>query len=61
MAVTSDLNDTERIILKEVLESTVSDLGMEIAATDAQDFREHLKERREVINKVIEALSERER
>jgi hypothetical protein len=61
MAVTIDLNDTERTILKEVLENTVSDLGMEIAATDAQHFREHLKERREVLNKVIDALSEKPR
>ena len=55
--VTIDLTDSERAILRDVLESTVSDLGMEIAGTDAQDFREHLKERREVINKAIEALS----
>ena len=52
-----DLTETEQTILRNVLENTVSDLGMEIAGTDAQDFREHLKERREVLNKVIEALS----
>ena len=55
--VTIDLTDSERAILRDVLESTVSDLGMEIAGTDAQDFREHLKERREVINKAIEAIA----
>jgi predicted component of type VI protein secretion system len=52
-----DLSATEEAILRDVLESVVSDLGMEIAGTDSQDFRERLKERREVVRKVIGGLT----
>ena len=51
-----DLDDEERAILKTVLESYLSDLRMEIADTDRQDFREMLKERKAVLIKVQKAL-----
>lgn len=51
-----DLNPQEQQILKEALESYISDLRMEIADTDKQDYREKLKHRREVLDKVVEAL-----
>ena len=51
-----DLSPDEAAILRSVLESTISDLGMEIAGTDSLDFREHLKDRRAVLHKVLAAL-----
>jgi hypothetical protein len=54
--LTVDLTPSEATILREVLESAISDLGMEIAGTDSLDFREGLKQRREVLQKVLAAL-----
>ena len=54
--LTLDLSAAEQAILREVLEDAVSDLGMEIAGTDSKDFRDDLKDRREVLQKVIAAL-----
>lgn len=54
--VTLDLDPDERRILREVLESYLSDLRMEIADTDLMDFREMLKERKAVILKAVRSL-----
>lgn len=51
-----DLTPEEERMLVEILESTLSDLRMEIADTDSKDFREMLKDRKAVIVKVLEAL-----
>lgn len=51
-----DLSEEDSHVLLSVLESYVSDLRMEIADTDSFDFREGLKGRKAVLNKVIEAL-----
>jgi hypothetical protein len=51
-----DINPQEQKILKEVLESYLSDLRMEIADTDSQDYREKLKHRKDVLNKVVKVL-----
>ena len=51
-----DLDHEEQAILAMVLDSYLSDLRMEIAHTDRQDFREMLKERKAVLMKVLEAL-----
>ncbi|MDX1661266.1 MAG: hypothetical protein R3326_05700 [Gemmatimonadota bacterium] len=50
-----DLTGEEREILRTVLESYLSDLRMEIANTDSKDFREMLKQRKQVVRKVLEA------
>lgn len=54
--LTLDLSASEQAVLREVLENAVSDLGMEISATDSKDYRDDLKARREVLHKVIAAL-----
>ena len=54
--LTLDLSASEQAILRDVLENAVSELGMEIGATDSKDFRDDLKDRREVLQKVIAAL-----
>jgi hypothetical protein len=51
-----DLTGDEIDVLRHVLESYLSDLRMEIADTDSFDFREMLKHRKQVINKVLDAL-----
>lgn len=56
---TLELSPSEQALLREVLESAVSDLGMEISATDAKDYRDDLKQRREVLHRVIAALGGR--
>ncbi len=53
-----ELTPDEAETLSEVLESYLSDLRMEIADTDRQDFREMLKARKGVLIKVIEALGQ---
>lgn len=51
-----DLTVKEREILIEILEGDLSDLRMEIANTDRQDFRDMLKTRKAAIHKALAAL-----
>lgn len=51
-----DLDPDERARLAEILEGTLSDLRMEISHTDQKDFRDMLKRRKEVLQKVLDAL-----
>lgn len=51
-----DITNDEKSILIDVLESYLSDLRMEIADTDKMDFREELKDKKEVLNKVLAQL-----
>jgi hypothetical protein len=53
-----DLDDKERQILCETLRSYLSDLRYEIADTDSLDFRERLKDRKAVLEKINAALEE---
>ncbi len=50
------LSDSEKEVLAEVLDSYLSDLGMEITDTDNMDFREKLKSKRTVIQKILREL-----
>ena len=52
-----NLDDEERETLREALESYLSDLHTEISHTDNRDYRSNLKRRREVLKKVVEALT----
>jgi hypothetical protein len=54
--LTLDLSASERAVLRDVLETAVSDLSTEISGTDAKEYRDGLKDRREVLQKVIAAL-----
>jgi hypothetical protein len=51
------LTDKEADVLREVLESYLSDLRMEIADTDRMDFREMLKERKSFLNSLVARLA----
>ena len=51
-----ELNDAEEKVLADTLESSLSRLGDEISHTDAYDYREFLKERKEILVKLREKL-----
>ena len=53
-----DLDATERNTLMETLESYLSDLSYEIADTDSYDYREQLKAKRDVLNKILQAVKQ---
>ena len=50
------LTREEAATLREVLSSYVSDLRMEIADTDSMQFREDLKHREVLLNKLLHQL-----
>lgn len=50
------LSESERQILQEILENTLSDLRMEIANTDKLAMREMLRDRKMVLVKTLEAI-----
>ncbi len=52
------LNNDETEMLKEVLESYLSDLRMEIADTDLKSFRDGLKEKEVFLKDVISRIKE---
>lgn len=56
-----ELNDEQAATLADLLHTTVSDLGMEIAATEQYDFREQLKHRRHVLHEVLDRLPQASR
>ncbi len=47
-----ELTAEEAEALRDLLEHHLSDLRMEIADTDRKDFREQLKERKELLRKI---------
>jgi hypothetical protein len=51
-----ELDEAEVTILRETIEAVLSDLRMEIADTDRQDYRDMLKGRKRALNKVLAAL-----
>jgi len=53
-----DLTDEETTVLRSALESYLSDMRYEIADTDRMDYRNGLKERKAVLRKVADALTD---
>lgn len=53
-----ELNDQESLILTETLQSFLSDLSYEISNTDLQDYRDQLKARRVVLEKIKNVLEQ---
>ena len=47
-----ELNDAEEEVLADTLEKSLSRLGDEISHTDAHDYREFLKDRKEILVKL---------
>ena len=52
-----ELTEEEKKTLAELLESAVSDLGYEIANTDAKDYRDGLKAKKANASAILERLS----
>ncbi|MDD1710688.1 MAG: hypothetical protein LUQ37_07280 [Methanoregulaceae archaeon] len=55
-----NLTGEEVTILKTVLEEYLSDLRMEVADTDKQDFRNNLKKEEETIKEILGTLTRME-
>jgi hypothetical protein len=53
-----DLEATERNTLMETLESSLSDMSYEIADTASFVYREKLKAKRDVRNKILQAVKQ---
>ena len=51
-----EITEYERQILLQVLESCISDLRVEIAGTDNINFKDMLKQRKEIMLKLHRAL-----
>jgi hypothetical protein len=51
-----ELTDEEQHILKEILKSDLSDLRMEIRETDDRTFKEMLKHKEQVMERILEML-----
>jgi hypothetical protein len=51
-----ELTAEEALLLKEILQSDLGDLRMEIADTDLQSFRDKLRKNEEVIKRIIDHL-----
>lgn len=54
--LTLDLTAKELEILEHVLADYVSDVGMEIANTDRLEFRDMLKERKALVQRILAAV-----
>lgn len=52
-----NLTEDERILLKDLLETCLSDLRVEIISTDSLEYKEMLKERKEILIKLQKALN----
>jgi hypothetical protein len=53
---TLELDKTEIEILTEVLGSTISELGYEIANTDSLDYRDGLKDKKAGLTAILQRL-----
>ena len=51
-----ELTPDEALLLKEILQSYLGDLRMEIAGTDLQSFRDKLRNNEELIKRIIDHL-----
>ena len=52
------LSTEEAAVLRDTLTGYLSDLRMEISATDLMDFREKLKDQERVLNTILDQLPE---
>lgn len=51
-----ELSSEEAYVLRDTLQSYLSDLRMELADTDRQDFREQLKHKKQILERIEKAL-----
>lgn len=53
-----NLTDDEILVMKDLVDSCLSDLRVEIHSTDNLDYKEMLKKRKEIVMKLQHALTE---
>ncbi len=53
-----ELNSEEIEVLCNVLQHNLEEIGVEIFRTDTRDFKERLKHRREVLERILMRLSQ---
>lgn len=53
-----NLTNDEILLLKDLVETCLSDLRVEIHSTDNLDYKEMLKKRKEIVIKLQQALTE---
>ena len=53
-----EIDNEEIMMLEDILQSYLSDLRMEIADTDLQEYREGLKVKKDVLVKILDELKE---
>ena len=53
-----NLSEDEQNIIENILENNISDLSMEITNTDKMDYRDKLKIKRNVLQKLLKSLRE---
>ena len=51
-----ELTEEEQSTLREVLESDLSELRMEISETDHREFKEQLKKKEQILNSIVGRL-----
>jgi len=51
-----DITTEEKEILLESIETSISNLGLEIADTDRQEFKEGLKTKKAALMKILEQM-----
>ena len=51
------LSDEEKSTLRDLLQCCLAELRVEIHHTDGMDYKDMLKNRREVLNKILNELS----
>ena len=51
-----ELDAEDAKLLREVLTSTLSELGYEIANTDSHDFREKLRAKQSLVQRLVDEL-----
>ena len=59
--ITLSLNDEQAAVLRDTLESDLSDLSVEIASTDRMEYRDEIKRERERLREILSQLEHRAR
>ena len=54
-----DFSAAENDVLREMIDGMLSELRMEIADTDRLDYREMLRARKQVLQRVLDAIAQR--
>lgn len=53
-----DISDQDAPMLREILDSTRSDLRYEIANTDSKDFRDQLRVKQDLLERLLAQLAD---